>query len=74
MFRKRKQYMFYFIVVQKKVINPVARRQFLPSPDDFKPNLDGLLDALYDSCSSSCAFQYALPTVHSNWCTDKTPH
>ena len=41
--------MIYFIVVQKKVIKPVAGRQFMPSPDDFKPNLDGLLDALYDS-------------------------
>ena len=67
MLRTRKHYMIYFIVVQKKVINPVARRQFLPSPDDFKPNLDGLLDALYDSCSSSCAFQYALPTVQPNF-------
>jgi hypothetical protein len=42
-------------------MNPVARNLFTPSRSTELPSLDCLMHALYDSCSSSCAFQYALP-------------
>lgn len=46
---------------EKKTINPMVRTLFNPSRSKESPNLESLLHALYDSCPSSCAFQYALP-------------
>ncbi|XP_062580353.1 uncharacterized protein LOC134242281 [Saccostrea cucullata] len=39
----------------------MVRTLFNPSRSKESPNLESLLHALYDSCPSSCAFQYALP-------------
>lgn len=39
----------------------MVRTLFNPSRSKESPNLESLLHALYNSCPSSCAFQYALP-------------
>ena len=63
-------YQSFFIVGEKKTINPTVRTSFNPSRSRDPTSLESLLDALYDSCPSSCAFQYALPQSTPAFCPE----
>ena len=60
----------FFNVGEKKTINPTVRSLFNPSRSRDPPSLESLLAALYDSCPSSCAFQYALPQSTPAFCPE----